>query len=94
MNGCSDYETDNPYRYNWLIVGSPSAPDPDLVRELRVTVEASYPGDLNDDDHTDGADLALLLADWGACDGCLTDFDRAALSNGQPMNLFLLRQLL
>ena len=89
MNGCSDYETDNPYRYNWLIVGSPSAPDPDLVRELRVTVEASYPGDLNDDDHTDGADLALLLADWGACDGCLTDFDRDGVVGGSDLAVIL-----
>lgn len=72
-----------------LVVGSTSAPDPGLVRELQVTVSVSHPGDLDDDGRTDGADLALLLADWGTCHGCLTDFDRDGVVGGSDLAVIL-----
>ena len=83
------HQTWTNYRNHKLVVGSASAPDPGLVRELQVTVSVSHPGDLDDDGRTDGADLALLLADWGACSGCLTDFDRDGVVGGSDLAVIL-----
>ena len=87
MMGCQDVM--NSYRSKTLMVGSATRPEPELVRELRVTIEASYPGDLNDDDRVDGGDLALLLSDWGDCSGCPTDFDRDGIVGGSDMAVIL-----
>ena len=46
--------------------------------------------DLNGDSSTDGADLGLLLVDWGACSApCSSDLNRDNAVNGEDLGLLL-----
>jgi hypothetical protein len=38
-------------------------------------VDATCPGDVNQDNQVDFADLILILANWGACESCESDVD-------------------
>jgi hypothetical protein len=46
-------------------------------------------GDVNLDCFVDGADLGLLLADWGPCAGCATDMNGDGVVNGADLGLML-----
>lgn len=47
-------------------------------------------GDLNADSHVDGADLAILLGTWGACDGnCTADLNDDQAVDGGDLALLL-----
>ena len=56
--------------------------------EWEVWAPASAPvpeGDLNRDGRVDSADLGLLLASWGPCEGCDADFDGDGLVGGSDL---------
>lgn len=44
-------------------------------------------GDLNGDQRVDSADLGLLLANWGPCEGCDADFDGDGVVGGSDLGL-------
>ncbi len=59
-----------------------------------VVVEATLPGggsaaDLNGDGVVNGADVGLLLAEWGPCSGCPADLNGDGLVNGADFGLLL-----
>ena len=59
-----------------------------------VVVEAVLPGggspaDLNGDGVVNGADVGLLLAEWGPCSGCPADLNGDGLVNGADFGLLL-----
>lgn len=47
------------------------------------------PGDLNFDGIVDGADLGLMLADWGPCPDCAADLDGNDIVNGSDLGSLL-----
>jgi hypothetical protein len=49
------------------------------------------PGDLNNDGHVNGVDLAIVLNNWGICGSgaCLADIDRDGLVNGVDLAIVL-----
>ena len=48
-------------------------------------------GDLNDDGHVNGIDLAIVLGNWGACGAgaCVADIDRDGWVNGVDLAIVL-----
>ena len=50
---------------------------------------APCPADLNADGVVDGADLGLLIGDWGACAGCPSDIDGDGVVDGADLGLLL-----
>ncbi len=46
-------------------------------------------GDLNGDGVVDGADLGMLLAQWGACPGCDADLDSNGVVDGSDLGTLL-----
>ncbi|MBX3354468.1 MAG: hypothetical protein KF724_02080 [Phycisphaeraceae bacterium] len=58
-----------------------------------VSIDATFcgprPEDLNSDGSVDGADLALLLGQWGPCDGCAADLNGDGTVNGADLALLL-----
>ena len=48
-------------------------------------------GDLNDDGHVNGIDLAIVLGNWGACavGSCVADIDRDGLVDGVDLAIVL-----
>ncbi len=73
--------------YLWE-VGYQSGRVADIVT---LTVEDIVPcvADLNGDGKVDGADLGLLLADWGPCAGCLADIAPNGAVDGADLGLLL-----
>jgi hypothetical protein len=49
------------------------------------------PGDLNNDGHVNGVDLAIVLNNWGICGSgaCPADIDRDGLVNGVDLAIVL-----
>lgn len=47
------------------------------------------PGDLNLDGIVDGADLGLMLGEWGACGGCAADLDASGAVDGGDLGSLL-----
>ncbi len=49
------------------------------------------PGDLNNDGHVNGIDLAVILSTWGVCGGesCAADIDRDGFVNGSDLAVVL-----
>lgn len=47
------------------------------------------PADLNSDGIVDGADLGILLGDWGACPGCISDLVDDNLVDGADLGVLL-----
>lgn len=47
------------------------------------------PADLNQNGIVNGADLGFMLAEWGACDGCIADLNQDGLVNGADLGLLL-----
>lgn len=45
--------------------------------------------DLTQDGNVDGADLAVLLGEWGVCDGCLSDINEDNQVGGADLSLVL-----
>lgn len=71
------------------------APDPLFIRGYGI-VQADAasrhglkPADLNLDGAVGGADLGLLLSQWGACLGCAADLDGDGLVDGADLGLLL-----
>ncbi len=88
--------------HGWVMVGDVSTPR--TVRKIasRENSNASHrptliveweisgsPADLNDDGLVNGADLGLMLADWGSCGGCGADLNGDGLVNGADLGLLL-----
>jgi hypothetical protein len=46
-------------------------------------------GDLNGDGVVNGADLATMLAAWGACDGCAADLNGDGAVNAADLAILL-----
>jgi hypothetical protein len=46
-------------------------------------------GDLNDDGVVNGADLAILLGEWGKCPGCVADLNDDGVVNGADLAILL-----
>jgi len=46
-------------------------------------------GDLNGDGIVDGADLGILLQNWGACSGCAADFNGDGVIDGADLGILL-----
>ena len=57
--------------------------------ERLYTGAAGLEGDLDLDGDVDGADLGLLLASWGPCDGCSADLNLDGLVDGADLGLLL-----
>jgi hypothetical protein len=49
----------------------------------------ALPPDLNADTVVDGADLGLLLSDWGLCPSCHADFDHDGVVGGADLGVLL-----
>ena len=47
------------------------------------------PWDINNDGITDGADLTLVLASWGLCQGCVADVSQDGIVNGLDVALVI-----
>lgn len=52
-------------------------------------IEPSNPSDLNDDGVVDGADLGLLLGDWGKCNDCGGDLNDDGIVDGADLGTLL-----
>ena len=52
-----------------------------------IPCPAGSPADFNGDGKVNSADLGLLLANWGACDGCPTDLNGDGHVDGQDLGL-------
>ncbi len=55
----------------------------------RLNGPATVPGDLNGDKAVNGADLGLLLASWGPCQGCDADLNGDGTVDGADLGLLL-----
>lgn len=61
-------------------------PEVDAVVAVRP---ATAPGDLDGNGRVDGADLGVLLGDWGTCQGCASDLDGDGSVAGSDLGLLL-----
>jgi hypothetical protein len=70
-----------------IVVAPPSATDANgnLVPDACETVA----GDLNGDGLVNGADLATMLAAWGACGGCAADLNGDGAVNAADLAILL-----
>lgn len=62
------------------------------ANSVTLTYVGALFGDLNGDGIVDGADLGILLASWGACDGCagcIADLDGDCMVDGADLGLLL-----
>ena len=56
---------------------------------MSVALVASVPGDLNGDGVVSGADVGLLLIQWGPCKGCSADFNGDGIVDGGDFGILL-----
>lgn len=61
----------------------------DLDRFVLEFVPAEASPDLDGNGMVDGADLAVLLGDWGACEGCAADLDGNGSVDGADLAVLL-----
>lgn len=61
-------------------------PEIDAVVAVRPAAPA---GDLDGNGRIDGADLGILLGDWGSCRGCASDLDGDGAVSGSDLGLLL-----
>lgn len=61
-------------------------PEIDAVVAVRPAPPSA---DLDGDGGVDGADLGILLGDWGACAGCASDLDADGTVSGSDLGLLL-----
>ena len=61
----------------------------DDVRIIAIAPPAQDPADLNGDGLINGADLAIMLGTWGACEGCVADLNFDGLVNGADLAILL-----
>ncbi len=61
----------------------------DDVEVIGVVPTNGLEGDLNGDGIVNGADMGLLLAQWGPCAGCDADLNGDGIVNGADMGLLL-----
>lgn len=52
-------------------------------------MQMSSPADFNGDDVVDGADLGVLLASWGQCEGCVADLNGDSTVDGADLGSLL-----
>lgn len=63
---------------------------PTDVRVVFLEVPSDSPaGDLNGDGVVNGADLGILLSNWGPCDACLSDLDGDGMVDGADLGQLL-----
>jgi hypothetical protein len=53
------------------------------------TCAGACPGDFDGNGQVDGADLTVLLSDWGGCPGCTSDLDGNGTVNGADLTILL-----
>ena len=58
-------------------------------RALLNTPSPYCQGDLTQDNDVNGADLAVLLGEWGSCDDCVSDINEDGEVNGADLSLVL-----
>jgi probable HAF family extracellular repeat protein len=61
----------------------------DTLRAMVLTPMTLDPADLNGDGTVDGADLGLLLGNWGPCDGCPADLNGDGTVDGADLGILL-----
>jgi hypothetical protein len=54
-----------------------------------ITPAPACPGDFDGGGLVDGADLGVLLAQWGACPGCQPDLNGDGLVDGADLGVLL-----
>lgn len=62
------------------------------IDDIQIIANAppqGVPGDLNGDGGVDGADLTILLAEWGFCPGCVADFNGDGFVDGADLTTLL-----
>ncbi len=62
----------------------------DITVNFDISVGSGVYGDFNDDGIVDGADLGLLLLDYGPCSGCPTDLNGDGVVDSADLGLLLL----
>lgn len=104
-NGASDLVLESPVCYRWAsLVGhgngrfshvGEASDDGSFsynlikVASLQVT-SLSSPADINNDGPVDGADLSILLGEWGSCKGgCLADLSGDGVVDGVDLSILL-----
>ncbi len=71
----------------------PGAANQTILLILTAQVQPSIPSnpaDLNGDGIVDGADLGILLLNWGACEGCAADLNGDGVVDGADLGILLL----
>lgn len=61
----------------------------DDVEVIGVVPNEGIPGDLDGDGLVNGADMGLLLSEWGPCPGCPADLNGDGVVDGADMGLLL-----
>ena len=57
---------------------------------MTIELEAGVPGDLNGDGIVSGADVGILLVQWGPCTGdCTADFNADGIVDGGDFGILL-----
>jgi hypothetical protein len=56
---------------------------------ISVLVASGCPADLNDDGEVNGADLGLLIGQWGVCVGCQADLNGDGIVDGADFGLLI-----
>ena len=59
------------------------------IKFLYLEMAAPCPGDINNDQNIDGADMGLLIASWGSCPDCPADLNGDGQVNGADVGQFL-----
>jgi len=60
-----------------------------IARWNTCTIPTPIAGDLNGDGIVNGADLALVLGSWGACQACVADIDESGVVDGADLAIVL-----
>ena len=78
-------------------IGPPPFPTDELTWQDLDWINADVPkppakcgvGDFNCDGNVNGADLGVLLTEWGTCPGCQADLNRDGLVSGPDLGILL-----
>ncbi|MDE0888640.1 MAG: hypothetical protein OSA40_04185 [Phycisphaerales bacterium] len=73
--------------YDLWVSNGKSAPLAMDVMSIALVTEV--PGDLNGDGYVSGADVGLLLVQWGPCKGCSADFNGDNIVDGADFGILL-----
>ena len=59
------------------------------IKFLYLIMDTPCPGDINNDQNIDGADMGLMIASWGSCPDCPADLNGDGQVNGADVGQFL-----